>query len=550
MTTYPISSKNKEALASKTAVFAWSDVIIALVVAGLALVVYMRTLTPGLLPGDGGEFQTLPYLWGHSHPTGYPVYLTAARIFALLPMGELAYRINLFSAVMGAVVVAGVYVNGRLLTKHTLIPIVGAVVLALSPTFWSQAIIAEVYTAGGALIMGIIAALLWWHTTGSQRALFIAGLLGGLSLGVHMSVALIAPAMGIFLLLMRKGTGEKGLGTGDRGLETRDWGLEISNLQSPLLGAAVGVVITILLFILMDWNNPMASYFSSSIEPSLSAWGLTAAQMDGPFERLLWGWQARQFQSFMWQSTVFAEQAADYWEFLPSEIPNPLLVMAAVGLVALFVKQWQTAVFLLLTLATQLTYFFQYEIWDLYVFYIPSYLLLALLAIAGMGGVVDLVAALSRNKLPKLAVEAILFMAMMWVLWPTMQPQITAVSTKEPAFDFDEFPHYNENLELMVTAVTAQLPDNAILFTDFGMVYPYYYAAHLQQGRNDLRFIETYPADDQDTVADSLLEFVAAHQDDSPIYFSERLWELSDAGFDLSPVRLGPLRAYKISQTE
>ncbi|KAA3657885.1 MAG: DUF2723 domain-containing protein, partial [Chloroflexi bacterium] len=245
MITYPISSKNKAALDAKTAVFTWPDFIVVLGVAGMALFIYGRTLTPGLLPGDGGEFQTLTYLWGHSHPTGYPVYLTLTRLFTLLPTGGLAYRVNLFSAVIGALVVAGVYINGRFLTQRRIIPIVGALIVALSPTFWSQAVIAEVYTAGAALIVWIIAALLWWRTTGSQRVLFVAGLLGGLSLGVHMSVMLIAPAMGIFLLLPNRKPKE-----GEQEIKSL-----FSNLKAPLLGAAIGLVITILLFVLMDWNN-------------------------------------------------------------------------------------------------------------------------------------------------------------------------------------------------------------------------------------------------------------------------------------------------------
>ena len=536
VTTYPIFSKNKALLPTKTTAFGWPDFIVAVVVIGLALLVYGRTLTPGLLAGDGGEFQTLTYLWGHSHPTGYPVYLTLARLFALLPTGGLAYRVNLFSAVMAALAVAGVYVNGRLLSRYRLIPLAGALIFTLSPTFWSQAIIAEVYTAGAAFFVWIVAALLWWHATGSRRALFAAGLLGGLSLGVHMSVALLAPVMGLFLLLPSR--------------ESREWRLEtrplISTLQSPLLGAATGLALTILLFLLMDWNNPTASYFTSVIEPSRSAWGLAANRIDGSFERLFWGWRAQQFQSFMWQTAVFPQQSADYWQNLPNELPVPLLLSAVVGLVALLIQCWQTAVFLLLALAIQLLYFFQYDIWDLYVFYIPSYLLLALLAIAGLGTVADGAIARLPEKSPKIGIEIVMLLLFLWAVWPTVLPQITAVSAGETPFDFDENPTYSENVELIATAVSAQLPANAILFTDWEMLYPYYYAAHVLQGRDDLMFIETFPADDQERVAASLIEFVAAQANTRPLYFSERLAELTEAGLFLSPARLGPLRAYKV----
>ncbi|NHZ72319.1 MAG: ketose-bisphosphate aldolase, partial [Aquificales bacterium] len=110
-----------------------------------------------------------------------------------VPLGEIAYRVNLFSAVMGAGTAVGLFIAGRLITNYRFIPFVGALALVVSPTFWSQAIIAEVYTAGAAFIIWIIVLLLWWAQSGSVKASFAAGFLGGLSLGVHMSVVLLAP---------------------------------------------------------------------------------------------------------------------------------------------------------------------------------------------------------------------------------------------------------------------------------------------------------------------------------------------------------------------
>jgi len=545
VTTYPISSNSNTKPAVSSVTIGWLDWALAFLAGGMALLIYVRTLTPGLLAGDGGEFQALAYLWGHSHPTGYPVYLTLARLFTFLPTGELAYRVNLFSAVMAAVAVAGVYVNGRLLTRYRLISFVGALAIAISPTFWSQALIAEVYTAGAAFIVWIIAALLCWQATGSQCALFIVGLLGGLSLGVHMSVALLAPAVVLFLLLP---TGK-----------IKNWKSEIKsllfNLKSPILGGLVGLALSVVLFLLMNWNNPTASYFTSVTNPSRSAWGLSSDQIDGAFERLLWGWQAKQFQTFMWETAVFQQQAIDYWENLPSQLPMLLIISAFVGVIVLIIKQWQTAVFFLIALAIQLLYFFNYAIWDLYVFFIPSYLLLTLLAIAGMGGIVDGgVALLGKNvsdqtkRIGQYVIEIALAVLVLFVVWPNFQPQVEYIAAGENPFEFDEYPVYDEFVGAMATAVTLELPENAILFTDWDMLYPYYFAATLQQGRDDLMFIETYPADDQDGVADSVVDFVSENIATHPIYFSDNPYELIDAGFSTSPVRIGSLRAFKIQE--
>ena len=83
------------------------DAVWAVISGGVAGAVYVRTLVPGLLTGDSGEFQVLAYQAGVTHTTGYPIYILFAKLFAtLVPVGSIAYRINLFSAVMGALAVA------------------------------------------------------------------------------------------------------------------------------------------------------------------------------------------------------------------------------------------------------------------------------------------------------------------------------------------------------------------------------------------------------------------------------------------------------------
>ena len=59
---------------------------IALVVGLAALVLYVRTLYPGLLAGDSGEFQALARLLGNTHPTGYQIYVLLAYPLTWMPV--------------------------------------------------------------------------------------------------------------------------------------------------------------------------------------------------------------------------------------------------------------------------------------------------------------------------------------------------------------------------------------------------------------------------------------------------------------------------------
>ena len=64
-----------------------------------AMALYLPTLAPSVLPGDYAEFQMCAAVLGVPHPTGYPLYVLLGKVFTLLPVGDVAYRVNLSSAI-------------------------------------------------------------------------------------------------------------------------------------------------------------------------------------------------------------------------------------------------------------------------------------------------------------------------------------------------------------------------------------------------------------------------------------------------------------------
>src|SRR5512136_2825733 len=75
--------------------------------------VYLTTMAPGLTWAnfgvDGGDLITAAATGGIAHPTGYPLYLLLARLFQYLPIGSLAFRTNLMSALASTSAAALVY---------------------------------------------------------------------------------------------------------------------------------------------------------------------------------------------------------------------------------------------------------------------------------------------------------------------------------------------------------------------------------------------------------------------------------------------------------
>ena len=92
-----------------------TDILISILVGIAALALYVRTLAPSLLWGDSAEFQTLSYTLGMTHPSGYMTQIMFGKLFTYIPVGNIAYRVNLMSAFFGALAVAETYSIVRLL---------------------------------------------------------------------------------------------------------------------------------------------------------------------------------------------------------------------------------------------------------------------------------------------------------------------------------------------------------------------------------------------------------------------------------------------------
>src|SRR3954447_9188921 len=183
---------------------------IALLGAGLVIlfgVLYAGTLAPTVLPYGAPDTLDSPMLQaevsvlGIGHPTGYPTYMMLTHLFTYLPLGDPAYRINLASAVYGVAAVLVVYLVGLRLCNRAVAAAAGALAFGLSGTFWSQAVITEVYTLEALLVALVILVLLVWRETRADRYLLLSAFLAGLSLTHHLTSVLLVPGALAFVLL-------------------------------------------------------------------------------------------------------------------------------------------------------------------------------------------------------------------------------------------------------------------------------------------------------------------------------------------------------------
>jgi Protein of unknown function (DUF2723) len=176
-------------------------------VAILVGILYIETLAPTVLPYgapdtlDSPMLQTEVTVLGVGHPTGYPTYMMLTHLFTYLPIGDPAYRVNLASAVYGAAAVFAVYLAGLRLGGRPVAAAAGALAFGLSGAFWSQAVIAEVYTFEALLVALVILFLLLWRDRRDGRYLLLSAFLVGLSLTHHLTSVLLVPAALAFVFL-------------------------------------------------------------------------------------------------------------------------------------------------------------------------------------------------------------------------------------------------------------------------------------------------------------------------------------------------------------
>ncbi|HEU4327765.1 MAG TPA: DUF2723 domain-containing protein [Roseiflexaceae bacterium] len=143
------------------------------------LALYVRTAAPSVLSGDSAEFQLAAPLLGVPHPTTYPLYTLLGKLATLLiPVGDLARRVTLVSALAGALTVALLFLLARRLGAGTPAAVLAALALGLAPGLWNAATLAEVYTLLAALLaaLALLLARPAADTRGLRGAAFAAGL--------------------------------------------------------------------------------------------------------------------------------------------------------------------------------------------------------------------------------------------------------------------------------------------------------------------------------------------------------------------------------------
>jgi len=333
----------------------------------ITFTVYLRTLLPSVgYSGDTAKFQFIGKIWGLPHPPGYPFYIVLNHLFGKLPVGNLAYRINLMSAFFASLSVVLLFFIIRQLIADPIVSFLTAVLFGFSRTFWSQAVIAEVYTLHTSFLAAVLLLLLLWAQTRELPYFYWACFLYAISFGNHLLMITVLPAFILFVVMI-------------------DYPILLSRKTLGLL----------LIFTVLGMSQYGYVFFKlhapfSEIYQHISSSESSATLLDRLRHFLIFI-TAEEFRPKMFSFSleeIITERIPMSFTLFQQNFSIVGMIIGGLGILAMLKRSAKVTIFLLLIIAGNIGYSLNYDIADIFVYFIPTYLVFAIFI--GYGGKVCL----------------------------------------------------------------------------------------------------------------------------------------------------------------
>ncbi|MFH1563564.1 MAG: DUF2723 domain-containing protein [Nitrospirota bacterium] len=394
-----------------------------------SFLIYLKTLTPDIGFHDSGDMIPASFQLGICHPPGYPFYNLFGKLFStLLPIGNIAYRFNLMSAIFASLACMMVYfislkvgsgkweVESRKLKVESnkenrylfqlstfnfqLIPaVVAAFMLCFAITFWEQAVIAEKYALNALFATLLIFILIKWREAvieyknskfeirNSKFYLYLFALTLGLSFTHHMQTIYLVPASIFFITVVC-----------------------LQNPQSKIqnLPEVLPLKSKILLKAICCFALPLLLYLylpiRASTHPPLN-WGDPVT-----FPRFMDYITLKAYAHFFVSSPQIWFQNLQYHltHFFTHQFTIWVVPLGIGGLILLIAQKRLTGIFLLLVLLTDIASSIRYGISNIEDYYIPGYMIFSIFIGYGLIGIAKLIPNPLRGIMPLLMTPFIL----------------------------------------------------------------------------------------------------------------------------------------------
>jgi transmembrane protein TMEM260 (protein O-mannosyltransferase) len=456
----------------------------------VALLLFSWTLAPTVTVTDSGELIVVAEGLGVAHPPGFPLWVVLAHLASLVPLGNVAVRINFSSALFAALacamltlvvaelMIAAAYLpawkraaqqrkktgDSRVDRLLVFAPALGAgLLMAFSRTLWSYATIAEVYTLNTLLILIVFFLMLRWRrciiadrrdkgetVTIHDSWLYAAAAVFGLALGDHhVTVGLTLPAVAVVVY--------------------RTQGLRFFTSRRLIYAALISVAAMVAVYAYLP--------FAASRSPLIN-WGNPRS-----LQEIWWHITGRQYRVFLsFTPTLMGVQFVEFCrmllrEFGPAWLPLPL-ALAFAGFATAYRQDRTTFWFLLSIVIANLAYDLSYEIAeDKDAYYLPVFISVALAAGFGIRWLIQLTAAKSMSFGTSYGVAAAVVL-------------FTSATAFAANWPFNNRRHYFIAHDYVENLLSAVGPNGLLLTQDWQVAAPMFYEQEVEQRRTDVKVVD------------------------------------------------------------
>lgn len=330
---------------------------------------YLKTLCPTVYTFDSAELTTGAYTLGIVHNTGYPLYLMLAKAFTLIiPFGDIAYRVNLFSALCASLSLVITRRIALIIWDSTHAAILATGMLAVSYPLWSVSVVAEVYTLHILFLSAILWLALYWRQGAGGNYLIALGLTLGLSFGNHMSTILFVPGIAYWIW--------------DTFKQKRETAGGFSTLM--LAGLALSIGFLTYLYLPIRYLADPPFNFARAIGLDLSTFqGVLAFMRGATLEHVFFGYPL----------VEVPEQILSFFGLVWETYLGIGLLLAVIGLVESWKQDRSTTIFLSLIFIFVAVFFINYAVFDKNTMFLPVFLILSLWISGGIQGILERISA-------------------------------------------------------------------------------------------------------------------------------------------------------------
>jgi len=176
--------------------------IFSIIAAAVPFIFYVLTLQRKLVGGDTSWYMSeLPQM-SLLPPTGYPVFSLIGKLFSIIPIGPLALRLNLISAVFGALTILFLFLAINKLTKNEYAGLIASLSFAFVYPYWFYANRLEFDTLNSFFIAILLFAIFSYKESPSRKNLYFCFACLGFLCTNHPIAFFIMPAFLIMVIIL------------------------------------------------------------------------------------------------------------------------------------------------------------------------------------------------------------------------------------------------------------------------------------------------------------------------------------------------------------